>query len=534
MTVAAVRHSTLALLSLSGGNNKRMCSILLINPPVVKPSEPPAGIAKLCACLKGNDINCAVVDANIEGLLFLLNNQPSVTDTWSKRASKHLQYHLSELRSDKIYHNQGRYQRAIADINRLLNVSAQPFDVHLSLGNYQDNHHSPLNSADLLWSASNPEKNIFYPYFNLRLQQLIELHNPAHIGFSLNFLSQALTTFSMLGYIRRNYPEIKLLLGGGLITSWLCSSNWTTFANPLGPFTGLVDRIFTGPAECELLHYLNAKSTTKNHLPDYAQLPNGDYLAPGMILPYAASSGCYWNKCEFCPELAEGNRYAPITTKQVMSELRSLITKHKPKLVHLLDNAISPNLLTALAQEALEVPWYGFARVNEQLSDLDFCRALKKSGCVMLKLGIESGNQQVLDEMAKGVTVELTGRVLETLHQAGIATYIYLLFGTPSETEEKARHTLNFVRQYHQCITFLNLAIFNLPISSTVATTLKKHSFYAADLSLYTDFDHPLGWNRKEIRTFLDREFKRVPEIAQILRRDPPLFTSNHAALTLI
>ena len=33
------------------------------------------------------------------------------------------------------------------------------------------------------------------------------------------------------------------------------------------------------------------------------------------------------------------------------------------------------------------------------------------------------------------------------------------------------------------------------------------------------------------MRAFLDREFKRQPEIAAILRRDPPLFTSNHAAL---
>lgn len=511
-----------------------MPSIIFINPPVIKPCEPPAGIARLSACLQDTDIDRVVVDANVEGLLFLLSNHCQATDTWSKRASKNLHYHLGELRSGKIYNNHGRYQRAIADINRLLEISARPFDVHLSLGNYQDNQHSPLNSTDLLWAAGNPDKNLFYPYFHQRIQNLIALHNPTHIGFSLNFLSQALTTFAMLGYIRQHYPDIKLLLGGGLITSWVRSPNWRTFPQPFGPFAGIVDKIFAGPAEHELLRYLKVKTFPKQNHPDYSQLVTNSYLAPGIILPYAASSGCYWNRCEFCPEQAEGNSYVSMTSKQIINELHTLINQHRPKLIHLLDNAISPNLLTALAENPLAVPWYGFARVSEQLSDYNFCRALKESGCVMLKLGIESGDQQVLDGMAKGVTVELTGRVLEALHAAGIATYVYLLFGTPSETVEKARQTLQFVRQYHQCITFLNLAIFNLPINSALASTLDKHSFYGADLSLYTDFDHPLGWSRKEIRNFLEKEFKRVPEIAQILRRDPPLFTSNHAPLTLI
>ncbi len=217
----------------------------------------------------------------------------------------------------------------------------------------------------------------------------------------------------------------------------------------------------------------------------------------------------------------------------MIAELSQLVEHYQPRLIHLLDNAMSPAHLRELVQspDALNnTLWYGFTRISQQLSDLEFCRGLKQSGCIMLKLGIESGDQDVLNAMDKGVTVELTGQVLETLRQAGIATYVYLLFGTPTETEEKARKTLNFTQQYAHCINFLNLAIFNLPLSSTESATLKKQHFYAADLSLYTDFDHPLGWNRREIRQFLDQEFKRDPAIAQILRNDPPLFTSNHAA----
>ncbi len=68
------------------------------------------------------------------------------------------------------------------------------------------------------------------------------------------------------------------------------------------------------------------------------------------------------------------------------------------------------------------------------------------------------------------------------------------------------------------------------PINSKEKESLEISSFYGGDLSLYTDFRHPLGWNRKDVRRFLDQEFRRQPEIASILRRDPAIFTSNHAA----
>ena len=122
-------------------------------------------------------------------------------------------------------------------------------------------------------------------------------------------------------------------------------------------------------------------------------------------------------------------------------------------------------------------------------------------------------------------------RTLGALSRAGIATYVYLLFGTPSESLEEARQTLDFTRRHHRAITFLNLAVFNMPVASDEAAELPGTGFSDGDLSLYRDFVHPSGWDRRAVRTFLDREFRRQPEIGVILLRDPLLFTSNHAAL---
>jgi len=197
----------------------------------------------------------------------------------------------------------------------------------------------------------------------------------------------------------------------------------------------------------------------------------------------------------------------------------------------LLDNAIPPALMEKIAVHPPGVPWYGFARISRHLTDPDFCLALKESGCVMLQLGLESGDQSVLDEMHKGIDLGMTSQALKALKKAGIATYVYLLFGTPMETMAAARKTLEFTVRHHGEIRFLNLAVFNQPVFGREAQKMETKEFYEGDLTLYTNFSHPRGWNRNLVRQFLDKEFKRHPAIAPILRRDPPLFTSNHAPL---
>jgi radical SAM superfamily enzyme YgiQ (UPF0313 family) len=185
--------------------------------------------------------------------------------------------------------------------------------------------------------------------------------------------------------------------------------------------------------------------------------------------------------------------------------------------------------MKAISEHPPGASWYGFSRITRHLIDPDFCLALKQSGCVMLKLGLESGDQSVLDSMQKGIHLEEASLALKNLKKAGISTYVYLLFGTPSEGLVEARRTLEFVVNHKDCIGFLNLAIFNMPIYGPEVEQMETKTFYEGDLSLYTSFDHPKAWSRQLIRQFLDKEFKRHPAIASILRRDPPVFTSNHA-----
>ena len=410
-------------------------------------------------------------------------------------------------------------------MNRLLGKAAGD-DARVSLEDYEHNVLSPVRTDDLLFAAQHPEENPFYPYFSERLCEIIEKEGSHFIGFSLSYLSQALCGFAMIGFIKTHFPDRNIVLGGSLLTSWMKSHVWKN------PFNGLVNHLVCGPGEGQLLALLGKKISQETHYrPMYDFECVEQYFAPGLIMPYSTSSGCYWGKCAFCPERAEGNKHIQRPPQTIASELRDLVEEIKPVLIHLTDNAISPIVLKHLAGNPPGASWYGFARVTEHLTDPDFCIALKRSGCVMLKLGVESGDQTVLDAMHKGNDVSITSRALKALSEAGIAVYAYLLFGTPSESEKEARATLDFVVEHSPFIDFLNLAIFNLPLMSPDSEALQRSSFYKGDLSLYTDFIHPKGWNRIKVRRFLNNEFKKHPAIKPILQRQPPLFTSNHAPL---
>jgi len=361
-----------------------------------------------------------------------------------------------------------------------------------------------------------------------RIEALVEENAPDAVGLSLNYLSQALGAFALLGFVRYRFPGIATVLGGGLVTSWLRRTGGRN------PFAGLVDHCVSGPGEGFLLGLAGVEAGgVRFARPDYGGFPSGDYLSPGPVLPYSASSGCPWRRCTFCPERAEGQIFRPVPEAQVQSDLGALVADVRPALIHVLDSTMSPRLLEHLALRPPGAPWYGFTRVSPRLGDGDFCRALRASGCVMLKLGLESGDQGVLDALEKGIRVDEASRALRALKEAGIGTYVYLLFGTPAEDADAAERTLAFTVRHSGLIDYLNLAVFNLPAGSVEAGRLKIRPFYEGDLSLYADFEHPSGWGRREVRDFLDRRFRRHPSIAPIVRRLPPFFTSNHAPFFL-
>lgn len=498
--------------------------MLIIYPPITKPSEPPLGIARLVGALKANNIEYHVVDANIEAMHWLMKNNLETRDRWSVRAIKNIDYNITQIKNSKVFKNQERYKKAVYEINRVIGHKASSKGIKITLSDYQDSRLSPIRSTDLIHAAIHFKDNPFYGYFSHRLNGILEKSPVRTIGISINYLSQALCAFSIIGFLRQHFPQKEIIIGGSLITSWMKEKERQ------GLFKGLVDHIIVGQGEAPLLEIMGKQTTPPvRFMPSYEAFQQELYLSPGYVIPYNTSTGCYWARCTFCPERAEKNPYIQIPPKIAIQELNTIIDTAKPSLVHITDNAISPAVLNAMIKTPLNAPWYGFVRVGREFIDLDFCMSLKRTECVMLKLGVESADQSVLDKMNKGIQIEEVATALKNLKKVGIATYVYFLFGTPWETMESARKTMDFIALNHSNIDFMNVAIFNLPLNCPDAKGLKTKMFYSADLSLYEDFVHPEAWGRPNVRRFLDKELKRHPLINPIIQRQPPFFTSNHA-----
>ena len=115
----------------------------------------------------------------------------------------------------------------------------------------------PQGAQILLEPQKIPKDNPFYPYFKKRLADYLKSEQPSIIGFSLNYLTQALCTFAMIGFLRREHPGVKLVLGGGLVTSWMRNPHWHN------PFKGLVDHLVAGPGEAALLSLLGVRPSER-------------------------------------------------------------------------------------------------------------------------------------------------------------------------------------------------------------------------------------------------------------------------------
>lgn len=508
--------------------------MLLINPPVVRACEPPLGVARLAALLRGCGVPVRALDLCAEGFAWLLSREAApeaVPDSRTRLALRRVDANLLALRSSDGYASPERHGRAVNELQRALGaVSAvrSPSAV-VSLADYGDAVLSPLRKADLAAAAARCEENPFYPFFAERIDAVLSERGSRTVGLSVNFLSQALCAFAIVGFLKRTRPETRIVLGGGLITSWLAQGRLTASET----FGGLVSALIPGDAEDALPAFLGVSRNGASPAPDFSDFSGIRYFAPGLILPYNFSYGCPWRRCVFCPEKAEGGAYKGARTDAAVAQVRALAERHDPVLLHFTDNEIGPAYLRALARTPPGVPWYGFARFSRELLDPGLCRALASSGCRMLQLGLESGSQAVLDALDKGTRLAEIDRILANLKAAGIGVYAYLLFGTPAEDRRSAEETRVFVAARADLIDFLNIAVFNLPLASPEAASLRTRPFYDGDLSLYAEFEHPSGWHRSAVRAYLRKEFEADPLIRPIVLRNPSAFTSSHAPFFL-
>ena len=365
--------------------------LLLIHPPAARAAEPPLGTAVLLSHLRREGATAEAIDANLEAHLYLLDGDrlaaaagPAPT-TALHRAMKNLPRALSFLRSPEAGRSFSRYTAAARHLNTALSayrgVSTRE---RWTLGDYVHGDLSEFSSLDLSLAASGKAGTVFSGYFRDALLPRVDRMRPRGVAISVNYRHQVLPAFELAGLLRRRLPGVPVYGGGGMFTSWRRSLRGMglTFL----PF----DRVGFGPGERALAAVAGGAppgggvffedGEAVEFLPEFGFAPLREYLSPEPVLPVAATRGCYWRRCRFCPEaVAPIHPYRAADAGTFPTRLRELSDRYGVRRFHLTDNAIPVPILRSLADGGnvlRGLSWHGFARFERELLDPEFASRL--------------------------------------------------------------------------------------------------------------------------------------------------------------
>jgi len=160
--------------------------------------------------------------------------------------------------------------------------------------------------------------------------------------------------------------------------------------------------------------------------------------------------GCR-SKCTFClwPQTVGGHRYRTRSVENVAEEM-ALAKRLFPEVEEFFfdDDTFTDDLpraeAIALRLGRLGITWSVNAKANVPRATLE---VLKDNGLRLLLVGYESGNQQILNNIKKGVRLDVARGFTRDAKALGIAIHGTFILGLPGETRETIRETIEFARE---------------------------------------------------------------------------------------
>jgi hopanoid biosynthesis associated radical SAM protein HpnJ len=252
------------------------------------------------------------------------------------------------------------------------------------------------------------------------------------------------------------------------------------------------------------------------------------YLKHPYISLYTGR-GCK-SRCTFClwPQTVGGHRYRTRSVGHVIDEIRWAKSAFpQVKEFFFDDDTFTDDLprAEAIAKELgkLGVTWSCNAKANVPRKTLE---VLKDNGLRLLLVGYESGNQQILFNIKKGMRIEVAERFTKDCHELGVTIHGTFILGLPGESEETIRETVEFAKRINPHTiqvslaapypgTFLyNQAVQNGWLDAANAELVDEHGIQIAPLH-YPHLSHKQIFDSLE--TFYREFYFRPGKIAAIV-----------------
>lgn len=360
-------------------------------------------------------------------------------------------------------------------------------DENFGFSRYAERLGRSANSFDELYDYLLTETTYIDDITLRILKERIDKVNPKLICFSVPFPGNLYSAFRCAQFVKCNYPNVKVSMGGGFPNTELRDLkdarvfeffDFITLDDGELPVELLLKTIeMTESVEVKRTFLLENgsvvyKNNTLRHdykqsevgTPDYSDLLLDKYVSvieianpmhslwsDGRWNKLTMAHGCYWGKCTFCDiSLDYIKVYEPIHAKMLVDRMEELIAQTGENGFHFVDEAAPPALMREVALEILRrnltVTWWTNIRFEKSFT-ADLCVLLKASGCIAVSGGLEVASDRLLELIKKGVTVEQVAKVTRNFTESGIMVHAYLMYGYPTQTIQETIDSLEMVRQ---------------------------------------------------------------------------------------
>ena len=362
-------------------------------------------------------------------------------------------------------------------------------DSDFGFSRYAERLGKSANSFDELYAKLNSDQTFIDDITLKILHEKLELVQPKLICFSVPFPGNLYSAFRSAKFIKENYPQIKIAMGGGFPNTELREVkdkrvfeffDFITLDDGEVPLELIFENITSSvpePVEAKRTFLLENdeviyKNNSPKHdykqaqvgTPDYKDLKLDQYISvieianpmhslwsDGRWNKLTMAHGCYWGKCTFCDiSLDYIKIYEPISAKILVDRMEELIATTGETGFHFVDEAAPPALMREVALEILRrnlvVTWWTNIRFEKSFTK-DLCFLLKLSGCVAVSGGLEVASDRLLKLIDKGISVEQVAQVTRNFTEAGVMIHAYLMYGYPTQTIQETVDSLEMVRQ---------------------------------------------------------------------------------------
>lgn len=178
----------------------------------------------------------------------------------------------------------------------------------------------------------------------------------------------------------------------------------------------------------------------------YKTSPLTSKISP--VGPLETSRGCIY-RCSFCSKNIFGYKVRTKSINRVMDEIESML-KRGFKEIRIWDENFTfqkervLEICEQIRKRNFRFPWNLPIGVRADNIDRELLKTIVKAGCYLISFGIESGNQKILDGVAKGITLEQCRRAVRLAKESGLEVNCFFMFGLPGETEETLKDTIKF------------------------------------------------------------------------------------------